>query len=73
MAAAALLSLFPLGAAGREESPHRVQSLRIQILSTMLADSGTGEWGFAALVDADGKRFLRSSSPSNRNRIASTG
>ena len=58
VAAAALLSLFSLGAAGPEESPHRVQSLRIQILSTMLADSGTGEWGFAALVDADGKRFL---------------
>ena len=24
----------------------------------MLADSGMGEWGFAALVEADGKRFL---------------
>jgi 7,8-dihydropterin-6-yl-methyl-4-(beta-D-ribofuranosyl)aminobenzene 5'-phosphate synthase len=38
---------------------HRVKSLRIQILSTMLADDdGFGEWGFAALVDADGHKIL---------------
>ena len=40
-------------------SPSRVGRLRITILSTMLADRGTlGEWGFAALVEADGKRLL---------------
>lgn len=39
--------------------PHPVQSLKVQILSTMLADnSGFGEWGFAALVEADGHRIL---------------
>lgn len=36
----------------------KVQQLRITILSTMLADRGLGEWGFAALVEADGQRLL---------------
>jgi 7,8-dihydropterin-6-yl-methyl-4-(beta-D-ribofuranosyl)aminobenzene 5'-phosphate synthase len=35
-----------------------VKSLNITILSTMLADDGIGEWGFAALVEADGKKIL---------------
>jgi 7,8-dihydropterin-6-yl-methyl-4-(beta-D-ribofuranosyl)aminobenzene 5'-phosphate synthase len=39
--------------------PHSVRSLRIQVLSTMLADTaGVGEWGFAALVEVDGRRIL---------------
>jgi 7,8-dihydropterin-6-yl-methyl-4-(beta-D-ribofuranosyl)aminobenzene 5'-phosphate synthase len=37
---------------------HQVKSLHITILSTMLADQGIGEWGFAALVEADGRRLL---------------
>jgi len=40
------------------QAPARVQSLKITILSTMLADKGLGEWGFAALVEADGRRWL---------------
>jgi 7,8-dihydropterin-6-yl-methyl-4-(beta-D-ribofuranosyl)aminobenzene 5'-phosphate synthase len=36
----------------------RVQSLRITVLSTMLADQGIGEWGYAALVEVDGRRIL---------------
>ena len=37
----------------------RIRSLRVTILSTMLADTkGLGEWGFAALVEADGHRLL---------------
>jgi len=39
-------------------SAPRVQSLKVTILSTMLADEGIGEWGFAALVEADGNRIL---------------
>ncbi len=35
-----------------------VHALKITILSTMLADPGIGEWGFAALVEADGNRIL---------------
>jgi 7,8-dihydropterin-6-yl-methyl-4-(beta-D-ribofuranosyl)aminobenzene 5'-phosphate synthase len=41
------------------QSPaHGVQNLKITILSTMLSDDGIGEWGFAALVEADGHRIL---------------
>ncbi len=36
----------------------RVSSLEIRILSTMLADEGFGEWGFAALVEVDGRQIL---------------
>lgn len=37
----------------------RVQSLKIAILTTMLSGGrGIGEWGFAALVEADGRRIL---------------
>ena len=39
-------------------SGHKVASLEIKILSTMLADEGFGEWGFAALVEVDGRRIL---------------
>jgi 7,8-dihydropterin-6-yl-methyl-4-(beta-D-ribofuranosyl)aminobenzene 5'-phosphate synthase len=35
-----------------------VHALRITILSTMLADEGIGEWGFAALVEEDGRKIL---------------
>lgn len=38
---------------------HRVQSVDVRVLSTMLADTaGIGEWGFSALVVADGHRIL---------------
>jgi 7,8-dihydropterin-6-yl-methyl-4-(beta-D-ribofuranosyl)aminobenzene 5'-phosphate synthase len=39
-------------------SGHKVSSLEIKIVSTMLADEGFGEWGFAALVEVDGRRIL---------------
>ena len=39
-------------------SGHKVTSLEIKILSTMLADEGFGEWGFAALVEVDGRKIL---------------
>ena len=38
--------------------PSRVSALRIVVLSTMLAEAGIGEWGFAALVEADGRTLL---------------
>ena len=43
--------------AQQPRSSHRVASLEIKILSTMLADEGFGEWGFAALVEVDGRRI----------------
>jgi 7,8-dihydropterin-6-yl-methyl-4-(beta-D-ribofuranosyl)aminobenzene 5'-phosphate synthase len=40
-------------------SPRRVKTLEVVVLSTMLADrAGVGEWGFSALVEADGRRIL---------------
>ena len=36
----------------------QVRTLKVTILSTMLADKGIGEWGFSALVEADGHRVL---------------
>lgn len=51
-----LLSGF---AASAHAGGARVQSLKITVLSTMLADGPTlGEWGFAALVEVDGHRLL---------------
>ena len=52
-----LLAILPCLAFAAEEN-HRVHALRIQLLSTMLADSGIGEWGFSAIVDVDGHRIL---------------
>jgi 7,8-dihydropterin-6-yl-methyl-4-(beta-D-ribofuranosyl)aminobenzene 5'-phosphate synthase len=38
--------------------PAQVQSLKITILDTPVAYTGIGEWGFSALVEADGHRIL---------------
>lgn len=64
--AAALLLLFitpgvrpGLGSEPEKTPTARVRSLNVVVLSTMLADrKGIGEWGFAALVEADGHRLL---------------
>ena len=55
---ALVVSLLLLQGVAPAEPSVRVHTLRIQLLSTMLAEAGLGEWGFAALVEADGKRFL---------------
>src|SRR5436190_20742848 len=47
--------------AGQGQVPltsHEVRHLKVTLLSTMLADNGIGEWGFAALVEADGRQLL---------------
>src|SRR5262245_29084172 len=49
--------------AARPQAPEaaRVRALKVTVLSTMLAGDpggGVGEWGFAALVEADGRRWL---------------
>src|SRR6266480_4042832 len=58
--AATLTALLVSAGLARGQAPaaHQVKSLHITILSTMLADQGIGEWGFAALVEADGRRLL---------------
>ena len=51
----AIASLASVAAAQQ----HRVQSVDVKVLSTMLADTaGIGEWVFSALVVADGHRIL---------------
>lgn len=39
-------------------APANVKNLKITTLSTMLANQGIGEWGYAALVEVDGKKIL---------------
>lgn len=41
-----------------DATPDRAREVRVTVLSTMLADEGVGEWGFAALVEVDGYRLL---------------
>ena len=53
-----LLLLAGAPIARSQSEPGVVESLKVTILSTMLADDGIGEWGFAALVEADGRRIL---------------
>ena len=54
--ALAWLCLAPLTSSAADAKVH---SLQVRILSTMLtADEGYGEWGFSALVIADGHRIL---------------
>jgi 7,8-dihydropterin-6-yl-methyl-4-(beta-D-ribofuranosyl)aminobenzene 5'-phosphate synthase len=48
-----MLLLSPSALAARP-----VQTLKITVLSTMLSDHLTGEWGYAALVEVDGRRIL---------------
>jgi 7,8-dihydropterin-6-yl-methyl-4-(beta-D-ribofuranosyl)aminobenzene 5'-phosphate synthase len=48
---------IPWALPAAERTP--VRALKITVLSTMLADGDElGEWGFAALVEADGKKIL---------------
>jgi 7,8-dihydropterin-6-yl-methyl-4-(beta-D-ribofuranosyl)aminobenzene 5'-phosphate synthase len=47
-------------AASVQNTPAQIHSLKVTLLSTMLVGSttGMGEWGFSALVEADGHRIL---------------
>jgi len=59
LAAFAAIARPGLARAGAAEEAPRVRTLRVTVLSTMLADTkGIGEWGFAARVEADGHRLL---------------
>ena len=39
------------------QSP-QIENFKITILSTMLSDTHIGEWGFSAIIEADGERIL---------------
>jgi 7,8-dihydropterin-6-yl-methyl-4-(beta-D-ribofuranosyl)aminobenzene 5'-phosphate synthase len=61
LALAVLMTIAPLYArpsASQSSARRTVKSVDVKILSTMLADEGFGEWGFAALVTVDGRRIL---------------
>lgn len=45
-------------AEAKKAQHHKVKDLKITTLSTMLASRGIGEWGYSALVEADGKTIL---------------
>jgi len=54
-----LLTTIVSAAARAQEARGPVKSVEVVILSTMLTDRfGVGEWGFSALVEADGRRIL---------------
>ena len=36
----------------------KIKDFKITILSTMLSDTHIGEWGFSAIIEADGRRIL---------------
>lgn len=55
---ACTLIFWQLPATSAVPPRHSLHALKITILSTMLADRGIGEWGFAALVEADGHKIL---------------
>lgn len=57
-AGAFAVAVLCAGRGAAQEASPKVGSLRIVILSTMLAEEGVGEWGFAAYVEADGHRLL---------------
>ncbi len=43
-----------------QNTPVQIHALKVTLLSTMLVGSttGLGEWGFSALIEADGHRVL---------------
>lgn len=54
------LALLCSGVSPAQQRPQQIRGFTITILSTMLVGDpmGIGEWGFAALVEADGHRLL---------------
>ena len=56
--ALAITSLAQMTSAVAAISHAQIHSLKITILSTMVADRGFGEWGFSALVETDGHKIL---------------
>jgi 7,8-dihydropterin-6-yl-methyl-4-(beta-D-ribofuranosyl)aminobenzene 5'-phosphate synthase len=53
-----LLTCLEHPAAANDAAHEPLHALKITVLSTMLADPGIGEWGFSALVEADGHKIL---------------
>lgn len=47
-----------VNAKANEVKPYQVNELKVTTLSTMLANRGIGEWGYAALIEVDGRKIL---------------
>ena len=63
VAALAGMPLFLIGTppvVAQNNPPTQIQAVKFTVLSTMLVGSGQGigEWGFAGLLEADGRRIL---------------
>lgn len=56
-----LVTLLPLSAWAQARPGAPVKAVKVTVLSTMLVGGagahGIGEWGFAALLEADGRRI----------------
>ena len=50
-----ILLLTPIISFGQNP---KIKDFKITILSTMLSDFHTGEWGFSAMIEVDGERIL---------------
>ena len=50
-----LFLLVPIISFGQTK---KIKDYKVTILSTMLSDSYTGEWGFSAIIEADGQKIL---------------
>ena len=50
-----LLLFIPLVCIGQNT---KIKDFKITILSTMFSDTYIGEWGFSAIIEADGQRIL---------------
>ncbi|MBL8770458.1 MAG: MBL fold metallo-hydrolase [Phenylobacterium sp.] len=53
-----LLALILLVSAPLPALAAQAARLKVTVLSTMMADQGVGEWGYAALVEVDGRKIL---------------
>ena len=49
-----ILLFIPLVSFGQNS---KIKDFKITILSTMLSDTHIGEWGFSAMIEADGQRI----------------
>lgn len=53
-----IVLLAPMQGRAADSAVAEVRAIKVTVLSTMLAEKGLGEWGFAALVEVDGRRIL---------------
>src|SRR5262245_24988469 len=51
--------LLPCAASAQAADDALAENVKVTVVSTMLAEiTGIGEWGFAAVIEVDGRRWL---------------